>query len=82
MTETFRPLMETPMTPEFIAEFGVPLLPLPDMASLLEAINMDEDGDYRYAACTPPPERSAPAAAVVEVGISATFGRSETLERK
>lgn len=74
-TETFRPLMETPMTPESIAEFGVPMLPMPDMASLIEAINTDEDGDYRYATCTPPPERAAPA-------VSAEVGGSATLERK
>lgn len=53
----FRPLVEMnktiDMTPESIAEFGVALLPLPPF----ENPYVDEDGDYRYAACTPPPER-------------------------
>jgi hypothetical protein len=50
----YKSLMEvdwTP-TPEEIAEFGIPLLPLPMLQ--LPDDNFDEDGDPRYAACTPP----------------------------
>jgi hypothetical protein len=67
----FKPLMEVDWnpTPEEIAEFGVPLLPMPlapvmrpvpfpdideEMAEIDDSIYF-EDGDPRYAACTPPP---------------------------
>lgn len=69
----FKPLMEVDWnpTPEEIAEFGVPLLPLPlplavmrpvpfpdidEEMTEIDARIYDEDGDPRYAACTPPPE--------------------------
>jgi hypothetical protein len=67
----FKPLMEVDWnpTPEEIAEFGVPLLPLPPVLRLVSPIAPEdeemaeidmsiyyEDGDPRYAACTPPPE--------------------------
>ncbi len=52
----FKPLLEftecLELTPEFIVAFGVPLLPLPPFQNPY----IDEDGDYRYAACTPPAE--------------------------
>jgi hypothetical protein len=69
--QEFKSLMEVDWnpTPEEIAEFGVPLLPLPtlepDLISGLEELSLedcdadadadlyDEDGDPRYAACTP-----------------------------
>lgn len=53
----FKSLMEvdwTP-TPEEIAEFGIPLLPMPLLElPVVENSLFDEDGDPRYAACTPP----------------------------
>lgn len=56
-SKEFRPLLECvdclDLTPEFIVAFGVPLLPMPPFQDPY----IDEDGDYRYAACTPPPER-------------------------
>ena len=79
-SQEFKPLMEVDWnpTPEEIAEFGVPLLPLPPWRpeassarplplrigeggmpeeDLDHSIYYFEDGDPRYAACTPPPER-------------------------
>ena len=68
-TSKFKPLMEVDWnpTPEEIAEFGVPLLPLQPVLRLVsqqppedeEMAEIDisiyyEDGDPRYAACTPP----------------------------
>ena len=79
-SQEFKSLMEVDWnpTPEEIAEFGVPLLPLPPPwmpptelrplplpigeggmpeEDLDESIYYFEDGDPRYAACTPPPLR-------------------------
>ena len=54
---TYKPLMEVDWvpTPEEIAESGVPLLPMPELfIPIVEESVYDEDGDPRYAACTPP----------------------------